>query len=246
MKKQLITLLSLTVLTASSTLLRADDATPSAAPTSAAPSKTPDHLIYLTGKESAWKDFPKAPTPGSAIDNSDLTVTLAAQATRTEDQKTEAEHDKTYTITLVTEAIAPDFQTKYPDVFDMLQKADNDEHYINSMVKKANARLRPFVGHPSLVTPLFTVKDFSYPSGHSSGSEVQARLLALLFPAQADDVMKRARQVADSRVIAGVHYASDIAEGQVLGDLIFDALEANAQFKKDFAAAAAKDQIPLK
>ena len=245
MKKQLITLFSLAVLAVCNTFLIADDAMSATAAVSSH-STVPDHLIYLTGQEPAWKQFPKAPAPGSAVDDSDLAITLAAQAMRTDAQKAEADHDRTYAITLVTEAIDPAFQTKYPNIFEMLQKADSDQHYINSMIKKQNARPRPYVGHPLLVTSLFPVKDFSYPSGHASGSELQARLLAVLFPAQADDVIKRARQVADSRVIAGVHYASDIAAGQTLGDLIFDALEANPQFKKDLAAAAAKDQIPLK
>jgi acid phosphatase (class A) len=244
-KKQLITLLSLTVLITCSGLLIGDDAPATAAPATPQ-SSAPDHLIYLSGKESAWKDFPKTPALGSAVDLSDLTITLAAQAIRTDAQKTEADHDRTYSINLVNEAIDPAFPTKYPNIFDMLQKADNDEHFINSMVKKQNARLRPYVQHPLLVTPLFTVKDFSYPSGHASGSQLQARLLALLFPAQAEDVLKRSRQIADSRVVAGVHYTSDIDAGQNLGDLIFDALESNAKFKQDLAAAAAKDGITLK
>ncbi len=53
---------------------------------------------------------------------------------------------------------------------------------IMHMLKKQNARPRPFVQHPGLVIPLFTVSDFSYPSGHSLGSELQARLLSELFP----------------------------------------------------------------
>jgi acid phosphatase (class A) len=90
------------------------------------------------------------------------------------------------------------------------------------------------------------VGDYTYPSGHSSGSEVQALILGVLFPDRAEELLKRARQVADGRVIAGVHYASDTEAGENLGDLIFDQLEASAQFKQDLAAAAQKDGIPLK
>jgi acid phosphatase (class A) len=102
------------------------------------------------------------------------------------------------------------------------------------------------VQHPTLVVPLFPVEDFSYPSGHASGAQVQARVLGVVFPDRADDLLKRARQVADGRVVAGVHYASDTEAGENLGDLIFAQLEASPKFKADLAAAAQKDGIPLK
>jgi acid phosphatase (class A) len=75
---------------------------------------------------------------------------------------------------------------------------------------------------------------------------VQARLLGTLFPEQAEALRNRARQVADSRVVAGVHYTSDTEEGLMLGDLIFTELEANAKFTADLAAAADQDGIALK
>ncbi len=215
------------------------------APT-AAHSGPPAHPVYLTGKEEAWKDFPKAPALGSAVDLADLTITLSAQATRTQAQQDEATNDKDYKITLVTDVIDPAFATKYPKTFAVLAQADQDAYYVNSMLKKQNARLRPFAQHPTLVTPLFLSKDFSYPSGHASGTQLMARLLGQLFPAQADDLLKRARQVADSRVIAGVHYASDVEAGQNLGDLLFKELEANPKFRQALAAAAQADNLPTK
>ena len=75
---------------------------------------------------------------------------------------------------------------------------------------------------------------------------MQARILGLLFPDRSEDLLKRALQVADSRVVAGVHYASDTEAGENLGDLIFAKLEANAKFKQDLADAAQKDGIALK
>jgi hypothetical protein len=65
--------------------------------------------------------------------------------------------------------------------FEVLKRADLDASFINSMLKKANSRLRPFVQHPALVQPLFTAGDFSYPSGHASGTELQARILSRLL-----------------------------------------------------------------
>jgi hypothetical protein len=122
--------------------------------------------------------------------------------------------------------------------FEVLKHVDLDGYIINSMIKKANARLRPFVQHPALVQPLFTADDFGYPSGLSSGTELQARVLSTLFPAQSDQLLVRARQVADSRVIAGVHYTSDTLAGIALGDLIFIQLQAKPKFRHELSAAA--------
>ena len=154
--------------------------------TGAAPSSNsgpPKRPYYLKGDEDVWKSFPTKPALGSAIDQADLLITLSVQASRNEDQKNEALRDQKYSIKLVTDVIDPDFETKYPDVFQVLANADIDSHFINTMIKKANARLRPFVQHPTLVTPLSDVGDFSYPSGHASRTELQARVLAKLFPA---------------------------------------------------------------
>ncbi len=220
---------------------------PGVVPATSAPgAKTPAHFTYLTGQEETWSEFPKAPVLGSAVDEDDLLITLSAQATRTDAQKQEAVNDQHWSIKLIAGVIAPDFETKYPATYAVLKSAATDAGLINKKLKDENRRLRPFVQHPTLVTPLFTVDDFTYPSGHSSGSEVQARILGLLFPDHADDLLKHARQVADSRVIAGVHYASDTLAGENLGDLIFAQLQASAQFKQDLAAAAQKDGIPAK
>ena len=90
-----------------------------------------------------------------------------------------------------------------------------------------------------------TASDFTR-SGHASGTELQARILAKLFPKQEDALLKRVRQIADGRVVAGVHYASDTEAGLALGDLLFTQIEAQPRFQKDMDAAITKDQLPVK
>jgi acid phosphatase (class A) len=204
----------------------------------------PEKPYYLTGHEEVWRNFPAKPALGSPVDQEDLLITLSLQTSRTEDQKNEALRDKKYTIKLMTDVIDTDFEHHYPNVFKVLNNADIDSYYINTMIKNENGRLRPFVQHPTLVTPLFTTGDFSYPSGHATGMELQARILAQLFADKADALRQRARQVADSRVVAGVHYASDTEAGLELGDLLFSELESKFAFQKDLVAAAAEDNIP--
>jgi acid phosphatase (class A) len=248
MKKRLNTILCTLVLASCFCLVSSADQVNqrSANPSPPQRNGAPQHPYYLTGNEDVWRTFPPKPALGSPKDQLDLLITLSIQTSRTEDQKEEAVRDKNYSLKLVTDVVDFDFETKYPNTFKVLANADIDAYYITSMLKKANGRLRPFIQHPTLVVPLFTAGDFGYPSGHSSGTELHARILGKVFPLQSDDLLRRARQVADGRVVAGVHYTTDTEAGIELGDLLFSQLEIKPKFQNDLTAAAAKDQIPLK
>jgi len=135
---------------------------PSATQMARSAGSLPKRPYFSTGTEIAWRGFPPKPALGSSTDQFDLLTTLSIQAPRTEEQKNEAVHDKDYSIKLVTDVIDPDFETNYPMTFEVLKRADLDAYFINSMLKKANSRLRPFIQHPALVQPLFAAGDFSY------------------------------------------------------------------------------------
>lgn len=200
---------------------------------------------YLTSKERVFAAFPAAPRLNSERDHTDLLITLTMQSCRNSDQIEEAKSDAKYgdAIKAIGHIVDPAFETTYPDnskVAQLLKHAGDDGAIIMRMLKKRNARPRPFIQHSGLVIPLFTVGDFSYPSGHATGSELQARILSELFPDHADELMKKAKLIADSRVVAGVHYESDIEAGSYLGDLIYSALSTNAKFVHDLDAAKAE------
>ena len=249
MKRCLIVILAVSVSLGLSYLpSRGDLATPPAA-TTLAPTKAhpPAKPVYLTGDEKVWSEFPKKPVLGSAADQLDLKLTFSIQASRTEDQKNEAVKDQHYRITLMTDVIDPSFKTKYPHTYAVLTQADKDAYFVTTLLKDQNARLRPYEQHPTEVQPLFKTGGYSYPSGHASGMELQARILATLFHTNGQDalLLKRAHEIGDSRVVSGVHYTSDVKEGMDLGDLLFTQLEASHRFKDALTAAAKADHIPM-
>ena len=57
----------------------------------------------------------------------------------------------------------------------------------------------------------------AYPSGHATHGMVYAMILAEIAPEQRPALLQRGREIGWNRVIAGVHYPSDIAAGRVLG-----------------------------
>ena len=61
----------------------------------------------------------------------------------------------------------------------------------------------------------------SYPSGHAMQSFLLCNIIAYHYEEKKDQLLKIAKQIADSRIIMGVHYPSDNAFGiQVVKELM--------------------------
>jgi hypothetical protein len=56
-----------------------------------------------------------------------------------------------------------------------------------------------------------------YPSGHAAGSSTTATVLEYFFPADAKELRKLAKDCADSRFFAGIHFRTDNEVGTKMG-----------------------------
>lgn len=73
-----------------------------------------------------------------------------------------------------------------------------------------------------------TTKDSpSYPSGHAAQSILISSYLSELYPSHKMEFMKLGKDIAKSRVIAKVHYPSDVRFGEIIGNDIFIYLNKN-------------------
>jgi undecaprenyl-diphosphatase len=61
---------------------------------------------------------------------------------------------------------------------------------------------------------------YSFPSGHTINAFALAALLCLRHPGLAGLLLPVAASIGASRVVLGLHYASDVVAGAVLGGLI--------------------------
>lgn len=84
-------------------------------------------------------------------------------------------------------------------------------------VKKHFHRQRPYQVDGTIQTIGKLPKDAGYPSGHASSAYAAATTLSFLWPARTQEFAWWARQVAQSRVAAGVHFPSDVMMGAQLG-----------------------------
>ncbi|HET9747563.1 MAG TPA: phosphatase PAP2 family protein [Chitinophagaceae bacterium] len=77
--------------------------------------------------------------------------------------------------------------------------------------------IRPFQ-YDTTFTPLFETPPFpGYPSGHATASSAAATVLSYFFPADAEFFNSKAKECADSRFYAGIHFQTDNQVGLEMG-----------------------------
>ena len=95
-------------------------------------------------------------------------------------------------------------------------------------------RPRPFIAYPDQAKPCIKKSSgYSYPSGHSSYSRAFANVLSDIIPERKAEFSAKADEIAQDRVIGGVHFPTDIAAGKVFGDLYHAELLKSEKYLND-------------
>ena len=169
--------------------------------------------------------LPPPPADGSERQKAELDELRAIQATRSASRLTLAQWDDVHEDASL---FAPTLGLKFdlaalPATAKLLAVVDNDQEVAAKAAKAAFHRRRPWTFDPSLVgCPRGDKPDplTSYPSGHTTTGYSIGVVLAALMPGKAADIMARASEYADSRLVCEVHFRSDIVAGQTLGTAI--------------------------
>lgn len=114
--------------------------------------------------------------------------------------------------------------------------------------KLAFLRPRPSMLEPRLTTLFPDPPHASYPSGHAAQAMAAALMLGILDESRKSLYEDEARAIGYRREVAGVHFASDTAAGQVAAAAIVAGLMANPSFadKVEKARAEWKDNTGKK
>lgn len=121
----------------------------------------------------------------------------------------------------------------HPELFRLMSRAHLTEQQAGASAKRFFARVRPYQQYkePSGVPTHESPTDFtSYPSGHTHASWLVGMILTAIDPAHAEEIMKVAYELGQSRVIVGFHYQSDVDAGRVVGSVTFARLCAEPEF----------------
>jgi acid phosphatase (class A) len=121
----------------------------------------------------------------------------------------------------------------------LLADVRHDEKLAAIKAKTFYLRKRPWIVDPTLEPCAKGDKPLSsYPSGHATMGYSMAVVLAAALPSKAPAIMARAGDYAESRLVCGVHFRSDVVAGRILGEEMGRRLLAKPAFKAEEAAAA--------
>jgi acid phosphatase (class A) len=136
-----------------------------------------------------------------------------------------------------------------PAVVELLNRAVRDVSATTFEAKGYFSRPRPFermqlahvCGEAAAPRPgPHPTKGSSYPSGHSAYGWAVAMVLARVAPDRGPALMARAAEYAESRLICGVHFPTDVYAGQTLAAAVVNELDSSSEFQKDIARAKAE------
>jgi len=184
--------------------------------------------------------LPPPPTNDSATTRSEIALMLKMQQERSPEEAAHARADASYSVFRFAEALgSPEvFNAKtLPKTNTLFRKVTYEEGAVVQAGKRGFKRPRPFVLEPRIEPIVRKPTNDSYPSGHAMWSRVVGLVLADMLPEHADKIMARADQYASHRVVAGVHYPSDVEAGKHAGTALAAFLFASPAFQPDYVEA---------
>ena len=131
-----------------------------------------------------------------------------------------------------------------PALSRLLGKAYNTGSQSVSMPKDSFERTRPFKmlnEKPwTKYDAAFLGSNYSYPSEHTAFGWATALVFAEMWPALQDTILRRGFQFGENRVIAGVHWQSDVIAGYLCAAASIARAHCNPELSKDILAARAE------
>ena len=111
--------------------------------------------------------------------------------------------------------------------------------------KNHYANPRPYVAFPERLQyrdkpggNAWAGHDGSYPSGHTSQAFWQGVSLATMLPELAPQILARASDAGNNRIVMGAHYPIDVMAGHMMGQKIVQRRWADPEFRDLYAQAA--------
>jgi acid phosphatase (class A) len=186
--------------------------------------------------------LPEPPALKSDANQKELDSIVDLQKALTPEQLADIKLEGTYNTGHIFQDIVGAWFTKenvskLPALQRLLKREAETTALFVTAAKEHWKRLRPYQQDTRIHSPIGPVDGWSYPSGHSTRGTVDADVLAQVDPGAAEALLQRGRRIGDDRVLAGVHFQTDVDAGRIFAKAIFDQLMANPDFQADLAKA---------
>ena len=183
---------------------------------------------------------PKDDAPAAVEGRAELHRLAAA---RTPERLAQARRDdEVEDVTAIADIFGPAFSLeRFPATARLFADLRSEDSVAAKQAKAFFKRERPFAADRALdvCDDAHDVRN-SYPSGHATMGYAAAAVLANLMPGNAQIILARAADYAESRLYCGVHYRADVDASQVLANVMVVKLIARPEFKAELEAARAE------
>lgn len=182
--------------------------------------------------------LPPPPADESVQTRQELADVLTIQVTRTPDMVERARADDEESVWRFADVLGPGLsQDKLPVVAAFFDRIAATEGAVVDPAKKAFARPRPFQLSDLARPVLKPSKSSAWPSGHATFGTLVGIELSRMVPEKRPEIMARAWEYGHNRVIAGMHFSSDVDMGRIAGSVISVELARQPDFAGEYEAA---------
>ena len=190
--------------------------------------------------------LPPPPGPQDPRTQAELDELRRVQATRTPERVAIAQADVEETVFRLTIVLGKTLTPEQlPKTTAFFKKLTVDEEIATDPAKKGFGRPRPYAVASDLQPVCPLSKSGAYPSGHTTVGYYMGVILAVMLPEHRIAIFERTQEFAESRVVCGVHYRSDLEAGRIAGTALAAVAMNDPQFKAEFAAARAELRAAL-
>jgi acid phosphatase (class A) len=182
--------------------------------------------------------LPPPPTTDSLQAATELETVLRLQNSRSDADVRRAKAENHLTPAAFQTALGSSFTAaNYPIVFELLVDAEQDARVFVNKGKEYFARPRPIEVDSRVQPVVDTGRERCYPSGHATRGALWAAILCEIAPEENQSLVARGQEIGWDRVVAGVHFPSDVYAGQVLGKALARAMLGSEKFREQLETA---------
>lgn len=216
----------------------------------AKPAGAPPRLAYYI--DPAVLDLPalipNPPGVGSAANKAELAELHRIEKARTAAQVVAAKADEAEEDLFAYKTVlGAGFNSEaLPLTAELGVHVKNEQSVAGGALKAVFARARPYQTdktlHPACA---LTQAANSYPSGHALTGYLEGFTLAEIVPEKRAEILARADEYAQNRLVCGVHYPSDVEASRRVAYVVFGYMMVTPKFQHDLAAARAEARVKL-
>lgn len=186
--------------------------------------------------------LPAPPADGTPVAKAEIAELHRIQKTRTRAEFALAQYDNDHEDGwYLTSLLGPKFNAAaLPATAALLDDVRREAFAAGRPSKAKFHRLRPWSVDPTIVGcphPGPAIVRTSYPSGHSTVGFAVAVVMANVLPKHGADIMDRASQYAEERLVCGHHFRSDVEAGETLGTVVGVLLVHDPRFQPEMDKA---------